>query len=230
MDNDENEDMEGRGGSRGARPWDQPRDGRGRWVSLGLPEVPEAPPPGHRRPPFSPDKQDRFFTALAAGLNISKAASAAGVSRSTIAVHRQTNADFRQRFADVVSEAYAELELKLLSMALNGVRQTTTVKRMDDGRSCTVREGDDPKAALSLLQLHHAMVAASEAALDGRMQVARQRETDAMVAWLIAEVEAAEATLIDAEACDTSEGAGEDGESETDGAADQHAAAHESAA
>jgi hypothetical protein len=182
-----------------SRAQDRPRDAQGKWVSPYVTTGQEGHAVAIWTPPdgFDAAKQDKFFEALASGLNIAAAAKAAGVHRNTVADHRRRDPAFRQRFAEVLSEAYHDLELRLLAMALNGVRQKTVMTRIGDKKVETLREGDDGRVALGLMQLHHAMVAAHEAARDTILVTPQRPDKQQFADWLLAEIEAAEAENAD---------------------------------
>jgi hypothetical protein len=99
---------------------------------------------------FTPAKQEKFFSTLAATCNIEAACRAARVSSSTISRHRKRGAAFRARMAEAVREAYANLELMTLERMMNGTVRTITKA---DGSVETMHEY--PNAlALQLLRLH----------------------------------------------------------------------------
>lgn len=111
-------------------------------------------------PRFTAAKQDKFFAVLLATCNVEAARRAAKVSSSTVYRHRRGNAAFRARWAEVVREAYAQLELMMLERMMNG-----TVKTVTRADGSTERIHEYPNAiALTLLRLHRdtAVEAATE--------------------------------------------------------------------
>jgi len=104
---------------------------------------------------FTGPKQDAFFEALEATCNVSAAASAAGVCKATVYVHRRNSAAFRARWAVTVREAYARLELAMLERALNGSVKTVT---RADGSVESVHEYPNA-VALTLLRRHQELAA-----------------------------------------------------------------------
>lgn len=123
------------------------------------------------RTAFTAAKQRRFFEALRQTCNVLRSCEMAEVSTCTVYRYRKLQAAFRAQWAEVLREAYADLELAMLDRALNGTARTVT-------RDGAVREvvHDYPNAvALTLLRLHRD--AATEAAgAQGPIDVEELRE------------------------------------------------------
>ncbi len=142
---------------------------------------------------FGKAKRDKFLEALAGNLNITLSAKVAGVTRNTITNWRKHNAEFRQQVAEVMAEAYLDAEAKMLAMAIGGVQRSTTVEKVDDRKTTTKFEGDDPHLTLHVMRLHHATVAARDAADEQRLVLARRPSNDQLAQWLHDDLTAIEA-------------------------------------
>ena len=109
--------------------------------------------PKRRRPrkqEISAAQLDTFFETLSDSCNIVLSARAAGFSANWAYRRRQTDAQFRNRWASAVREGYAKLELVLLERALNG---TEKVVRAPGGGDMIIREYSNT-LAIALLRRH----------------------------------------------------------------------------
>ncbi|MFM6852802.1 MAG: hypothetical protein ACKOUM_01820 [Sphingopyxis sp.] len=107
---------------------------------------------------FSPARQDRFFDALARSGNVSASAAVAGVSHQTIWRWRRKNTQFSSRYDEVLRESYADLEMRMLGIALHG----TVTQRQADTKADEVRQ-DNPAHGMRMMQRHEARLAQVEA-------------------------------------------------------------------
>ena len=82
-------------------------------------------PPVPRHDGFSPDQQRVFLTTLAATASVTRAAAAAGISRTTAYNHRNDPRaiDFREGWDEAVARAMAVLVDVALGRAVDGVEQ-----------------------------------------------------------------------------------------------------------
>ena len=109
--------------------------------------------PKRRRPrkqEISAAQLDTFFETLSDSCNIVLSARAAGFSANWAYRRRQTDAQFRNRWASAVREGYAKLELVLLERALNG---TEKLVRAPGGGDMIIREYSNT-LAIALLRRH----------------------------------------------------------------------------
>lgn len=173
------------------------RPNQGRWVARYEATLGDGMPSRARTSSrwFSKAKQEIFFETLANSMNIKVSAAEAGVHRETIAFWRKYNAEFRQRVADVLSEAYLDAEARMLAMAIDGVRRTATSQRTDKDTVTTTYEGDDPRLVLGLMRLHHQTVSVNSVEQAGALAHARRPSDEQLADWLLADIEAAEAEL-----------------------------------
>ena len=88
---------------------------------------------------FTAARQEAFFATLADTCNVTRAIRAAGVSRRTVYAHRIKHAAFRARWAEVLRESYARLELMMLERAINGTVKTSPAPTDRRRRSTNIR-------------------------------------------------------------------------------------------
>ncbi|MEQ1726335.1 MAG: hypothetical protein ABL882_10470 [Sphingopyxis sp.] len=107
-----------------------------------------------RKDAFSPQKQGRFFARLAETANITTSAEYAGVSVSTVKLWRRKDAAFRARWAQALSDGYADIEMRCQAIALFGAVSETSSEACADGVRKVRRRRDQPDMMVRLLQLH----------------------------------------------------------------------------
>ncbi|MEQ1687004.1 MAG: hypothetical protein ABL874_00340 [Sphingopyxis sp.] len=112
---------------------------------------------------FTAPQQDAFFTRLAETANIKMSAQHAGISVRTIHVWRKKDADFRVRWAQALSDGYADIEMKLLAIARFGAVSDISHEVSGDGVKRTVSRKDHPAAMLRLMTMRKEDVAAAKA-------------------------------------------------------------------
>lgn len=155
-----------------------------------------------RRDAFTAAKQDAFFAQLHASCNIGESARLAGVSPNTVWTWRRKNPAFAQRYAAVLADAHADLEMRLMAIARHGVTGEQWDEVGEDGvvRQCTRR--DAPGVMQFLLTRHQAAATAAGVGAVAAAEAERApRETlDELIDRLAARLNDAEA-----------EEAGEDG-------------------
>lgn len=106
-----------------------------------------------RRSSWTPAKQRRFLTELAATANIRRALAAAGASASSAYARRRTDPGFEAAWDAALNTAASRLEADMLARALSR-------DAGDDDAAATDREPMSDATRLSLLALHAKRVAA----------------------------------------------------------------------
>lgn len=105
---------------------------------------------------FTSDRQDRFFARLADTCNVSDAASHVGSSRQTVWKWRRKDPEFARRYALVLADAHADLQMRLIAMVRDGVTGEQWEETGDDGVVRLRYRRDVPGQIRMLLQAHEA--------------------------------------------------------------------------
>lgn len=108
----------------------------------------------HRRDGFTAEKRDAFFAELAETCNVDASARHAGITASTVRKWRRRNPEFAERYAQVIADAYADLEMRLLAMMKEGVTGEQWEEVGTDGITRLRYRRDNP-GQLRLLLVNH---------------------------------------------------------------------------
>ncbi len=103
---------------------------------------------------FSASRQTKFFDHLAANANISAAAAHAGVAVQTIWKWRRTVPAFAARYDQVLADGYADLEMRMLGLALHGTREESEAEEDAAGIKRQRKRRDAPAIGEKLLVAH----------------------------------------------------------------------------
>lgn len=126
---------------------------------------------------WNKNKEQDFFAALGASCNVRFAADAAGVSTSAAYRRRQTDAEFRARWAAAVHEGYVRLELALLERALIGSGEAPDCAQAGGAGEASLR-ALPPSVLLAMIKMHRdvAREGAPGQSSDGEEQAGELRE------------------------------------------------------
>jgi hypothetical protein len=108
----------------------------------------------HRRDGFTPEKRDAFFAHLADTCNLSASARHAGISQTSVRNWRRKDAEFAHRYAMVIADAYADLEMRLLAILKEGVTGEQWEEVGEDGVKRLHYRRDVP-GQMRMLLFHH---------------------------------------------------------------------------
>jgi hypothetical protein len=143
---------------------------------------------------FTQDRQDAFFARLADTCNVTEAARHVGATRQTVWKWRRKDKEFAQRYAMVLADAYADLQMRLIAMVRDGVTGEQWEETGADGVVRLRYRRDTPGQIRMLLQQHQAAQSAAEPPAEAARAA---RETlDELIQRLrdrMAEIEAEEA-------------------------------------
>lgn len=103
---------------------------------------------------FTPEKQEAFFTHLSKTANNTASARHAGICTETARIWRRTNADFRARWERALADGHADLEMRLLGVALFGASSTTTTTTTKGGKRTVKRTGDRPEIMIKVAKMN----------------------------------------------------------------------------
>jgi hypothetical protein len=127
---------------------------------------------------WSKAKAERFLSALAETCNIARSCEDAGVSPSTIARKRKSDASFRAAFMTALAGAYERLELVLLERFFNGTEKVVFRK---DGSEERMREYSN-QLGLALLKMHRDTAAEANSEMaPGEVDEMRERVLNKML-------------------------------------------------
>lgn len=129
--------------------------------ALGEPQVRD-----HRRDGFTPEKRDAFFAHLADSCNMAASARLVGISQTSVRNWRRKDPEFAHRYAVVIADAYADLEMRLLAMAREGVTGEQWEEVGEDGITRLRYRRDTPGQMRMLLMHHHKERGVTEAQKD----------------------------------------------------------------
>jgi HPt (histidine-containing phosphotransfer) domain-containing protein len=115
------------------------------------------------RPTFTPEKQELFFEVMIETFNMAHAARLVGMSITTIFRWRRDNADFQQRWAEMLEDGHAMAEVAALRLALHGETTVTECEETEDGRTVRRTRRDTVLALIRLMDAHRARLAAAAA-------------------------------------------------------------------
>lgn len=117
-----------------------------------------------------------FLAKLAETSNVTKSATAAGISKTTAYARRRTDPEFNRQWQDALAEGYDHLEMETLARLRSGQLKPAA------GTGKTTRTFDNA-TAIRLLTAHRASVAQSRAQRDNA-------DADAILASLDAKLDA----------------------------------------
>ncbi len=117
--------------------------------TIGEPQVRD-----HRRDGFTPEKRDAFFAHLADTCNMAASARHVGISQTSVRNWRRKDPEFAHRYAMVIADAYADLEMRLLAIVQEGVTGEQWEEVGEDGVK-RLRYRRDTPGQLRMLLLHH---------------------------------------------------------------------------
>ena len=123
---------------------------------------------------FTPEKQEAFFAHLSETANNAASARDAGVAAETVRTWRRTNADFRKRWERSLADGYADLEMKLLAVALFGAQSTTVTSTDKEGKRTVERKGDRPEVMIKVAKMNGEAVAAARVREAEALRIAGQ--------------------------------------------------------
>jgi hypothetical protein len=140
-----------------------PRAGNGRFMSRGkganrVPAKRKRVRKASKAAPlvWTAEKRSAFLAALAATSNVTKSATAAGMSDAQVYAERRRNAGFREAWTDALSEGYARLEFMMLERASEAMSDTGAAT--DEKVAVNKMHEYSNKLALNLLTAHRALV------------------------------------------------------------------------
>lgn len=157
---------------------------------------------------FTPEKQEVFFAHLSETANNAASARAADISPETARTWRRNNADFRARWERSLAEGHADLQMKLLAVALFGSKSTTVTTCTDAGVTTVERSGDHPELMIKLAKMNEVAVEAARVREAEELRIAGQPPLEKI--WtLIDQMRSRGAALLEAPRHDVGNDAGE---------------------
>lgn len=159
---------------------------------------------------FTPEKQEAFFAHLSETANNAASAREAGISPETARTWRRNNADFRARWERSLAEGHADLQMKLLAVALFGSTSTTVTTCDDAGVKTVKRTGDHPEIMVKVTKMNEVAVEAARVREAEELRIAGQPPLEKI--WtLIDQMRSRGAALLEAPSSKAGAGAGAGG-------------------
>lgn len=168
----------------------------GAWIAMHQ-VVPGVPVPLRARNAreFLPEKQEAFFEMLGETFNIRKACAFAGVGTSTVHSWRRHNAEFSERFDDVLLQAYLDVKMRMLAIAVEGARRKSTIVRSDENSIEKNVLDDAPAHVMSVMRFQLEEIAAIRKAQARDVADLAEPSEEQLVQWLYDDLDAIEATM-----------------------------------
>lgn len=179
----------------------------GAWIAMHQ-VVPGVPVPLRARNAreFLPEKQEAFFEMLGETFNIRKACAFAGVGTSTVHSWRRHNAEFSERFDDVLLQAYLDVKMRMLAIAVEGARRKSTIVREDENTIEKNVLDDAPAHVMSVMRFQLEEIAAIRKAQARDAAELAEPSEEELVRWLCDDLDAIEATMTVADEEDEGDG------------------------